>query len=206
MWLITDQIKSKQCHFDVPRFFASLMCSKSEMAACSCHSSDFMALSVVVVVHGAAWLVQQRWCVLHDGMQQRWHVLLMMVSFIMISTVRGAKGICLKNRHPCFSIILKFLYSSFKQHYSPYDHKGRRCVRGCTAINYPSRLSSCCMMSSLIMRRCDMMVPLHSRACVVFAVPMRCQFGPAWFFSMCNAWHHTWHLMLMFGEHFNNRE
>jgi hypothetical protein len=25
MWLITDQINSKQCHFDVPRFSASLM-------------------------------------------------------------------------------------------------------------------------------------------------------------------------------------
>jgi hypothetical protein len=25
MWLIPDQIKSKQCHFDVPRFSASLM-------------------------------------------------------------------------------------------------------------------------------------------------------------------------------------
>jgi hypothetical protein len=25
MWLITDQIKSKQCHFDVNRFSASLM-------------------------------------------------------------------------------------------------------------------------------------------------------------------------------------
>ncbi len=25
MWLMTDQIKSKQCHFDVPRFSASLM-------------------------------------------------------------------------------------------------------------------------------------------------------------------------------------
>jgi hypothetical protein len=25
MWLITDQIKSKQCHFDVPRFSTSLM-------------------------------------------------------------------------------------------------------------------------------------------------------------------------------------
>jgi hypothetical protein len=32
MWLILDQIKSKQCHFDVQRFSASLMKKVAEVA------------------------------------------------------------------------------------------------------------------------------------------------------------------------------
>jgi hypothetical protein len=30
MWLILDQIESKQCHFDMQRFSASLMCMNNE--------------------------------------------------------------------------------------------------------------------------------------------------------------------------------
>ena len=88
------------------------------------------------------------------------------------------------NRRPCFSIILKFLSSSCKQHYSSYDHKG-----GVSEVAPPPSFShhvqalDCCRwMRSL----CDK-ESLHSRTCVVLAVPMRCQFGPARFFHVCVA-------------------
>jgi hypothetical protein len=44
MWLITDQIKSKQCHFDVPSFSASLMhpssCFSTNVLSQKCMDSE----------------------------------------------------------------------------------------------------------------------------------------------------------------------
>ena len=99
-------------------------CSKSERAARNRHFRFHGPFGGGGGGCGGAWgrttaSATKVTCVMHDGIiHHDQHRGGQKSSFFWLEKFVS------KIRRPCFSIILKFLYSSFKQRYSPYDHKG----------------------------------------------------------------------------------
>jgi hypothetical protein len=100
MWLITDQIKSKQCHFDVNRFSASLMfirwvtlewAKTGSNAICRCNSSMLSPEGFVVGTSRWLWWVPD----------VRDQYTLTRVRTILWSSAFGVKRLDLDSRGKC---------------------------------------------------------------------------------------------------------
>ncbi len=141
----------------------------------------------------------------------------MMVSLIMISnSTVGKISFCWILSQKSSSMLLNHFINSFKAHLSniiPLMTTKEACVRGRAAAIIHFAISSTLLLlvragwAFVVMRPGgsgnlsiftiklvyfifdyrDPQVSLHSRACVVLAVPMRCQFGPARLFHVCVA-------------------